>query len=81
MAEKHPYFGPKLKWYRDQRQLTQRALAKQAGVSWSLISAYERCEANPQYPTTSRIAEALGIHVSTLWDHTPPPTDPPHPST
>lgn len=77
MPEKHPYFGPKLWWYRNQRHLSQRALAKQAGVSWGLISAYERSATNPQYPKASRLAAALGIHVSTLWDHTPPPTDPP----
>ena len=73
----HPTFGLKVRWWREERGLGVNALAELAGVSPSLISAYERQTTNPGYESACKVARVLGIHVSMLWDHSPGPDRPP----
>lgn len=69
----HPTFGDKVRWWREERRLSVNELARRAGVSASLVSAYERLQTNPRYVTACKLAATLHVHVSWLWDHTPPP--------
>ena len=73
----HPTFGLKVKWWREDRGLKGAELARRARVSPSLISAYENQFTNPRYVSACKVAKALRIHVSALWDHTPAPDNPP----
>ncbi|MHC4711984.1 MAG: helix-turn-helix domain-containing protein [Planctomycetota bacterium] len=77
----HPTLGSKLTYFRKLRGLSSRALARAAGISASAVSGYERGKANPSYEHSQRLAEALGVHVAWLWDHTPAPDAPPSGST
>ncbi len=74
MTEIHPHTGPKILFYRELRGLTLRELAKRSGVNHGLIGNYERRDTAPQYGNCLKLAKALGVSVSVLWDLTPPPT-------
>lgn len=69
----HPTFGAKLTWIREIRGLKQADLAKAAGFQERIVYAWENGERNISYSAALRLARALGVHVSFLLDHTPPP--------
>ena len=73
----HPTFGENLKWWREERGLSQRALGRATGIAWSTIRAYERFLSNPSYGYCCKLAKALGIPTEYLWDHRAPPIRPP----
>ena len=73
----HPYFGASVRWWRLERGLSVRGLTGEAGMSPSLVSAYERHLTNPKYDKACKLAKTLGVPVSYLWDHDPPPDRPP----
>lgn len=56
----------RIRTLRRQRGLTLQNLAERAGVSKSMISKVERGEASPSAGTMSRLAEGLGVSISTL---------------
>lgn len=69
---KHPAFGAKLKWIREVRGISAMDLAERSGFSPRTIHNWEAGD-NVTYPNCCRIAAVLGVHVSFLWDHFPPP--------
>lgn len=73
----HPTLGRNLRWYRDQRGITGPELAHRAQISKGFLSDLEQGKANVGYEVACRIAAALGIHVSLIWDHREPPFDKP----
>ncbi|EOD64771.1 helix-turn-helix domain-containing protein [Amycolatopsis vancoresmycina] len=58
--------GRRLHELRADRGLALTALARQAGVSTSMLSAIERGEKTPTVVVLSRIADGLGLSVSRL---------------
>lgn len=57
--------GKKIKQYREEKKLTQQQLGDSIGVSWEMISKYER-GINEPYNRIERIAKALDVEVSDL---------------
>lgn len=57
----------RLKHLRSQRGLTLDELAKQAGVSRSMISCIERAESNPTARILDRLAASLGVSLTALF--------------
>lgn len=61
-------FIQNLKYYRKQAGLTQEKLAEIIEMSTSYIGDMEARERFPSAETIDKIAEALNIHVSTLFN-------------
>lgn len=51
---------------RKEQQLTQEALAAKANVPRQLVSMFELCERFPFTPNLIRLANALGVKLSTI---------------
>jgi len=66
-------FGKKVRFYRQQRQLSQAALAERASISITFLSKIERGLKYPTSDTLSAIANGLGVEVYELFrhDHSP----------
>lgn len=58
-----------LKRWRGERGFTLDALATRAGVSRGMIIQIEQARTNPSVGTTVKLADALGISITTLLDH------------
>jgi transcriptional regulator with XRE-family HTH domain len=67
MAE-NSSIGHRLRILRQERELSQRALAEQASVSPNAISLIERDEISPSVSTLQRLATALGVKMSYFFD-------------
>jgi transcriptional regulator with XRE-family HTH domain len=52
--------GSALRQLREKRDLTQEAVAHEAGITTGSLSLIERGQRNPSWGTVSRIAAALG---------------------
>jgi transcriptional regulator with XRE-family HTH domain len=63
-----PLLGDRLRRLRKERNLSQRDLAKQAGVSANSISLIERGEISPSVATLQSLATAINIKVSYFFD-------------
>jgi transcriptional regulator with XRE-family HTH domain len=65
--------GKGIRFYRQQRQLSQAALAEKADISITFLSNIERGIKYPTSDTLSGIANVLGIEVYELFrhDHSP----------
>lgn len=61
-----PDIGAKLKQLRNQRGLSQIALAKQLGVSKSVISSYENDVHLPPYDVLLQISKLFGVSTDYL---------------
>ena len=61
-------FIQNLKFYRKRAGLTQEKLAEAIGMSTAYIGDMEARERFPSAETIDKIAAALGIHPSTLFD-------------
>ncbi len=61
-----PAVGAAIRQLREQRGLTQEALATEANTTLSTLSVIERGLANPTWATLSDIAAALGVSVAEL---------------
>lgn len=57
----------RLKYLRETRNLTQKDLAELADVSQPTIAHIEKGTKDPSVNTLSKIANALDIHISTLF--------------
>ncbi len=60
--------GRRLRCMRRARELSQEALAAAAGVHPKHLSEIERANKDPRATTVIRIAEALGVPVSELYE-------------
>ncbi len=58
-----------LKRWRSERGLTLDALAARAGVSRGMIIQIEQARTNPSVGTTVKLADALGVSITTLLDY------------
>lgn len=58
--------GETIRRLREQRGMNQRELAKKAGISHSYVSDVERGDATPSLKFLEKIADALGVRLSTL---------------
>jgi transcriptional regulator with XRE-family HTH domain len=65
--------GKQVRFYRQQRQLSQAALAEKADISITFLSKIERGIKYPTSDTVSAIANSLGVEVYELFrhDHSP----------
>ncbi|WP_405761585.1 helix-turn-helix domain-containing protein [Streptomyces sp. NBC_00045] len=61
--------GRNLKRWRGERGFTLDALAARAGVSRGMIIQIEQARTNPSVGTTVKLADALGVSITTLLDH------------
>jgi transcriptional regulator with XRE-family HTH domain/quercetin dioxygenase-like cupin family protein len=68
---KVPQIGPRIRAERTRQERTIRALARDIGVSPSLISQIETGKSQPSVSTLYAITSALGIPVEELFDETP----------
>ncbi len=62
--------GSRLRALRQERDLSQRALAERSGLSPNAISLIERDEISPSVATLQRLAGALGVKMSYFFDET-----------
>ncbi|MET9962638.1 XRE family transcriptional regulator [Streptomyces sp. NPDC006326] len=58
-----------LRHWRGERGFTLDALAARAGVSRGMIIQIEQARTNPSVGTTVKLADALGVSITTLLDH------------
>ncbi|MGW0565630.1 helix-turn-helix domain-containing protein [Streptomyces sp. NPDC003016] len=58
-----------LKHWRAERGFTLDALAARAGVSRGMIIQIEQARTNPSVGTTVKLADALGVSITTLLDY------------
>lgn len=83
MAEAQRIIGACIRFFREQQQRTQDALAEQAGISYQYLSGIETGKENLSLQVLERLAEALHmplrVLVSTAYDnaagHLPPLVD------
>jgi transcriptional regulator with XRE-family HTH domain len=61
-----PALGKAIRELREKREISLRAFAPKADVTFNTLSLIERGEANPTWETVKRIAAALGVSISTL---------------
>lgn len=55
-----------MRFYREQRNMTQVELSEEVGTTKSLICAYETGARSPQVNTALAIAHALGVTLNDL---------------
>lgn len=60
--------GPRIKWFRETRGLTQEELAGRAGVSQSYIARVELSKTSPSLKRLEKIADALGVEIKDLME-------------
>ncbi|MFI2076362.1 MULTISPECIES: helix-turn-helix domain-containing protein [Streptomyces] len=58
-----------LKRWRGERHFTLDALAARSGVSRGMIIQIEQARTNPSVGTTVKLADALGVSITTLLDY------------
>lgn len=60
----------KIRFLREQQQLSQRALAEQAGISAAALSQLEAGQSSPSVATLEKLADGLGVAVAAFFlDH------------
>lgn len=59
-------FGQRLKRTRKGLKITQRELAKKAGITINHISGYERGRTNPNMATLEWLCKSLGVTATEL---------------
>jgi len=65
-AEPQLVLGKVIRELREERKLTQEAVAHAAGVHPTWVSRLESGTLNPSWGMVSRVASALGVEVSEL---------------
>lgn len=74
MSIRHTFIQ-NMKYYRKQKSLTQEKLAEAIGMSTSYIGDMEARERFPSPETIDKIAAALGIRPSVLFDESGSPAN------
>src|SRR5215207_7044349 len=59
--------GERLRELREARNISMRALATQSGLSANALSMIERGKASPSVSTLYKLAEALGISITSFF--------------
>lgn len=67
MRDVRARLGKALKECRARQRLTQEQLAERSGLSYKFIGEIERGRGNPTIATLTRLADALGINIATLF--------------
>lgn len=67
VADKEPNVGLRLRSLRTDQGLSLRALSEMSGLSINAISQIERGENSPTVSTLHRLANALGVHITDLF--------------
>jgi len=67
-SETHKKFGARIQELRKERGMTQEDLADAIGVDRSYMGFVERGERNPTLDKIAKIAQALKIKLSELFD-------------
>ena len=67
--------GMGIRFYRQQRQFSQAALAEKANISITFLSNIERGIKYPTSDTLSAIANGLGVEVYELFHHDNSPSE------
>jgi len=67
--------GNKIKTLRQQHNLSQRALAEQAGISAASLSQLESGQSSPSVATLEKLADGLGLAVASFFLETGDQTD------
>lgn len=70
MSNLRTLFGKKLRFLRSQKGYTQEKLAESASVSVDFVSNIERGINAPSFETLEKIAAALSVSYSDLFDFT-----------
>ena len=60
-------FGKRLRKIRRNQDLTQAQLAETIGVTMEFVSLLERGQTSPSFDTLEKLAKALGVSVSELF--------------
>ena len=60
-------FNEKLKNLREDKGFTQQELAANAGISSRMVQIYESGKSSPRASVASKLADALGVTLSTLF--------------
>lgn len=67
--KRQPYrFGEKIRQIREKKGLTLKTVAKEAGISESLVSQIERNKVSPAIDTLLTLADVLDINLEYLFD-------------
>ena len=66
MRDWRKVFGSNVRRARQQRKLTQEQLAFEAEIDLTYVGGIERGKRNPSLLVMSRIADALGVHLTKL---------------
>ena len=66
-------FGDRLKGLREERQLSQRAVADKLGVTQQAVAKWEAGKAEPDIATINKLADLFGVSVNLLLGRTDPP--------
>lgn len=69
MERRHPTLtalGKRIRFFRDQKHLTQESLAGHADLDSTYISGIERGVRNPSVLSLARVAKGLGVSLSEL---------------
>jgi transcriptional regulator with XRE-family HTH domain len=61
-----PALGKAIRQLREERDMTQEALAQEAGVTVGHMSMIERGHSNPTWATVKAISAALGLSIVEL---------------
>ncbi len=61
-----PALGKAIRQLREERELTQEAVAHDAGITTATLGVIERGMSNPTWATVKGIADALGVQMADL---------------
>ena len=64
----HRAFGQAIREIRHERGLSQERLADESDLDRTLVGKVERGEGNPSFESLLKIAAALGVRPSTLFE-------------
>ncbi len=64
---KQNHIGENIRIYRERANLTQQQLADKVGISWEMISRYERSESSP-HNNLANLSDSLNISKSELLE-------------
>jgi transcriptional regulator with XRE-family HTH domain len=76
VADLRTAFGRRVRALRKARGLSQEELAHRAGIHWTYLGGIERGERNPALLNIGRLARALDVAITELFDGVAPASRP-----